>query len=103
MYLSCGVVEKIKSRGIPIVFTLHDYWLMCPQGQLFRDNRAPCDSITPEACIDCVRYQLSIRRNLSTRYALLRKASPGWFVKWLKNSYLFYSRVFCQAETAAGN
>jgi glycosyltransferase involved in cell wall biosynthesis/MoaA/NifB/PqqE/SkfB family radical SAM enzyme len=32
-HLSTGVVDKLNKQNIPIVFTLHDFWLMCPRGQ----------------------------------------------------------------------
>lgn len=32
-HLSTGLVDELNKQGIPIVFTLHDFWLMCPRGQ----------------------------------------------------------------------
>jgi len=32
-HLSTGLVEELNKQNIPIVFTLHDFWLMCPRGQ----------------------------------------------------------------------
>lgn len=32
-HLSTGLVTELKKRSIPILFTLHDFWLMCPRGQ----------------------------------------------------------------------
>ncbi|HEX8674936.1 MAG TPA: glycosyltransferase, partial [Longimicrobium sp.] len=32
-HLSTSLIERASLRDIPIVFTLHDYWLMCPRGQ----------------------------------------------------------------------
>jgi glycosyltransferase involved in cell wall biosynthesis/MoaA/NifB/PqqE/SkfB family radical SAM enzyme len=32
-HLSTGIVDELKKQSIPIVFTLHDFWLMCPRGQ----------------------------------------------------------------------
>jgi glycosyltransferase involved in cell wall biosynthesis len=37
-HLSTGLVDELKNRGIPIVFTLHDFWLMCPRGQFMQRN-----------------------------------------------------------------
>jgi glycosyltransferase involved in cell wall biosynthesis len=37
-HLSTGIVDILKSAGIPIVFTLHDFWLMCPRGQFLQRN-----------------------------------------------------------------
>jgi len=35
-HLSISLVREIHSRGIPIIYTLHDYWLMCPRGQFMQ-------------------------------------------------------------------
>jgi glycosyltransferase involved in cell wall biosynthesis/MoaA/NifB/PqqE/SkfB family radical SAM enzyme len=32
-HLSTGIVDELNKLNIPIVFTLHDFWLMCPRGQ----------------------------------------------------------------------
>lgn len=37
-HLSTGIVEIIKGFNIPIAFTLHDFWLMCPRGQFLQRN-----------------------------------------------------------------
>ena len=37
-HLSTGIVDVLKSKNIPIVFTLHDFWLMCPRGQFLQRN-----------------------------------------------------------------
>ncbi len=34
-HLSCSLIFKIPSH-IPIIYTLHDYWLMCPRGQFIQ-------------------------------------------------------------------
>jgi glycosyltransferase involved in cell wall biosynthesis len=34
-HLSVSLIEKIPS-DIPIIYTLHDYWLMCPRGQFIQ-------------------------------------------------------------------
>ena len=37
-HLSTGIIDVIKKQQIPIVFTLHDFWLMCPRGQFLQRN-----------------------------------------------------------------
>src|SRR5262249_56690213 len=32
--LSTDLVDLLADRGVPILFTLHDYWLLCQRGQL---------------------------------------------------------------------
>lgn len=40
-HLSTSLVFEINQRNIPIIFTLHDYWLMCPRGQFMQRNSQP--------------------------------------------------------------
>lgn len=35
-HLSTSVLQEATRRGVPIVYTLHDYWLMCPRGQFMQ-------------------------------------------------------------------
>lgn len=35
-HLSTSLVSEAATRQIPIVYTLHDYWLMCPRGQFMQ-------------------------------------------------------------------
>ncbi|MDX2282988.1 MAG: glycosyltransferase [Bacteroidia bacterium] len=37
-HLSTGLADELHARRIPIVFTLHDFWLMCPRGQFLQRN-----------------------------------------------------------------
>ena len=37
-HLSLGIVNEAKNLNIPIVYTLHDFWLMCPRGQFLQRN-----------------------------------------------------------------
>jgi glycosyltransferase involved in cell wall biosynthesis len=53
-HLSLSLLEKIKERDIPIVFTLHDYWLICPRGQFIQRNACEpwqhCENQEDEKC-----------------------------------------------------
>ncbi|WP_066631086.1 glycosyltransferase [Labilibacter marinus] len=37
-HLSTGIVDELNKQNIPILFTLHDFWLMCPRGQFLQRN-----------------------------------------------------------------
>lgn len=55
-HLSTSLVEVIHKANVPIVFTLHDYWLMCPRGQFIQRNAENkecwrlCDKQEDERC-----------------------------------------------------
>ena len=35
-HLSIGLPQIAKSNNLPVLFTLHDFWLMCPRGQFLQ-------------------------------------------------------------------
>lgn len=37
-HLSIGIIDVLYKLKIPIIFTLHDFWLMCPRGQFLQRN-----------------------------------------------------------------
>lgn len=43
-HLSTSLIVEAKRRNIPVVHTLHDYWLMCPRGQ-FMQMHSPDDDL----------------------------------------------------------
>ena len=64
-HLSTSLVFDAKERRVPVVFTLHDYWLMCPRGQFIQmypedpsDVWSVCDGQDDRKCaVRCyVRY-----------------------------------------------
>lgn len=52
--LSTGIVAALRSRGIPCVMTLHDYWLLCHRGQLLDIALRPCQGPEPTGCQQCL-------------------------------------------------
>ncbi len=53
--LSTTFVHEVRRRGIPLVITLHDFWLGCPRGQRIRDDLTPCPNIDLTRCDPCLR------------------------------------------------
>lgn len=56
-YFSANFVTIARSKGIPIVYTLHDYMLMCPRdGTLRREDGELCQTPVPSRCKDCIAH-----------------------------------------------
>ena len=51
--LSTTIVDELARRGIPVVLTLHDYWLICHRGQLFDTSLTRCDGPGEAGCARC--------------------------------------------------
>jgi glycosyltransferase involved in cell wall biosynthesis/MoaA/NifB/PqqE/SkfB family radical SAM enzyme len=67
-HLSTGIVDELNKHNIPIVFTLHDFWLMCPRGQFLtrgigkENNFQLCSSQQDHKCAtDCYKVYFSGR------------------------------------------
>ncbi|MDD4941503.1 MAG: glycosyltransferase family 4 protein [Candidatus Omnitrophica bacterium] len=101
MFLSAGIIEQIKKKGVQIFLTLHDYWLLCPQGQFFFKD-AVCDGSQPAQCATCVMYQLSIKKNIAAWITCVRRTLPEPALVFLKNVYCALARVSFLRGTAAG-
>jgi len=65
-HLSTGIIDELKKQNIPIVFTLHDFWLMCPRGQFLQRNYENkdyyqlCEKQDDEKCaLSCYNHYFS--------------------------------------------
>lgn len=55
MYLSASCLELVRARKIPVLFTLHDYWLQCPRfGQRVHADGGVCHTIDFARCGTCL-------------------------------------------------
>ena len=55
---------------IPLVHTLHDYRLFCPNATLLKDN-AMCDSPGLKSCLPCMRQSLGWLKGLATYWGVM--------------------------------
>jgi len=70
-HLSTSIITEAHQLGIPIIFTLHDFWLMCPRGQFLQainskgeDLYPVCDSQENEKCaLNCYWRYFSFQDN----------------------------------------
>jgi GT2 family glycosyltransferase/glycosyltransferase involved in cell wall biosynthesis len=52
--LSTEIVRDLAAIGIPVFFTLHDYWLICHRGQLLDRQFNVCGGPEPSGCGACL-------------------------------------------------
>ncbi len=53
--LSLGVLERARAARVPVVLSLHDFWLGCPRGQRVREDRGVCAEVDRDRCAECLR------------------------------------------------
>lgn len=76
--LSTTLIAEAKSRKIPVIFTLHDFWLFCQLGQLLKHDLSLCDGPEEFECAKCLAPQLAIRPNLRRAFEVMRQFVPGF-------------------------
>ena len=89
LFLSLGIIKESRKRSIPVVFTINDYWLFCPKGQLLTEQLQACDGSNQELCVPCVKPQFLIRKNSMRFYNLLRSHGPRWLLMAVKRVYFY--------------
>src|SRR5436190_13011065 len=58
-FFGVGILERAAERGIPIVFTLHEYMLLCARdGQMLQESLERCDQPEPGKCGECMGDKL---------------------------------------------
>jgi glycosyltransferase involved in cell wall biosynthesis len=90
MYLSTTCIQEAVRRGIPVVMTLHDYWLICQRGRFLKPDLSLCAGQSEEGCARCFAYLLAPK--LTPVYQRL-KPVPGkhlWLRDWLRRVYAKY-------------
>jgi GT2 family glycosyltransferase/glycosyltransferase involved in cell wall biosynthesis len=60
--LSTGLLQEARRRGAAAVVTLHDFWPVCPLGQLLNRRLEVCPGPAPHRCLACVGEQVATRR-----------------------------------------
>ncbi len=69
--LSTTIVDLLTIRDVPVVLTLHDYWLMCHRGQLLDTEYRVCSG--PADCDRCVGPAAGAGRLAFAAAATLRR------------------------------
>lgn len=53
--MSTRSLAVLREFGIPVVMTLHDYWLMCPRGQMWSRREEACLQVEEARCGECLQ------------------------------------------------
>jgi glycosyltransferase involved in cell wall biosynthesis len=71
LHLSTDIARLAHLHGVPVVFTLHDYWLRCPRITLLDSAERICETATTGKCVRCCRdlYSRFVRYPLRTGVA----------------------------------
>jgi glycosyltransferase involved in cell wall biosynthesis len=93
MYLSTSCIQEASRREIPVVMTLHDYWLICQRGRFLKPDLSQCPGQTDEGCAGCFAHLLN--SPLASVYQRLKPllGSRSWVRDWLRRIHGQYVAV----------
>src|SRR5262249_43199925 len=75
--LSTSCVFEAKRRSLPVVMTLHDYWVICQRGQFLKRDVALCPGQEDHECVRCLAHQLSVSGGSAQVGAIDRQIMPS--------------------------
>ena len=96
-HLSTGIVDVLHRHAVPIVFMLHDYWLMCPRGQFLtrsigRDcNFALCTGQEDRKCAESC-YEVYFSGHEDEREREITAVSQ-WIKRRMETTRSFINKV----------
>ena len=73
-HLSTNIVNIIKEKfNIPIVFTVHDFWMFCIRGQLITPEYEICSGPDLKKCSKCLSYLQASESDIEEYFAHMRR------------------------------
>lgn len=96
--LSVTLVEEAKNRNMAVVYTLHDFWLFCPLGQLLTPDLTICQGPQLSECSKCVAPQVATSIGLRRLFHVVQKVIPSFqeklgLRKFLGTFYRQYAKL----------
>ncbi len=86
--LSTTLIEEAKKRKIPVVFTLHDFWLFCQLGQLLKRDLSLCHGPKDSECARCLAPQLAIKGGVRKAFEVMKRTIPNFQNRTRPSSWL---------------
>jgi len=74
--LSTTLVEEARKREVPVVFTLHDFWLFCQLGQLLKRDLSLCSGPKDSECARCLAPELANTVRMKKAVESMKRAIP---------------------------
>ncbi len=102
--LSTNLIAEAHRRNIPVVYTLHDYWLICQRGQFLKRDLSVCPGQEDGECVKCLSWQLGLgagRKKVSHTVGTRLQGSAGATLRRLvKGAQGLYARTFTSQRAA---
>ncbi len=85
MGIGCSFLEAAKKLEIPVVFTTHDYYGLCPKVNLFRKGKN-CARTDWQECALCMGAAVPLKKIIWRHSGVYRTLKANRFFQWLEYS-----------------
>ena len=87
VYLSTTCVQEAVRRRIPVVMTLHDYWLICQRGRFLKPDLSVCPGQTDAGCARCFHHLLDTKTAALYRWLKPLLGQQSWLREQVRRWY----------------
>ena len=87
VYLSTTCVREAVRRQIPVVMTLHDYWLICQRGRFLKPDLSVCPGQSDAGCAQCFSHLLDTKMSAIHRWLKPLLGPRPWLRERLRRWY----------------
>jgi glycosyltransferase involved in cell wall biosynthesis len=96
LHLTPDLVGIAKQHRLPVIFTLHDFWLLCHRIRMITREREICDTTKGSRCARC-HYQYSDNGARKPDFSYLRRKGLkqfywAWLAEYNKARYFLNGR-----------
>jgi len=85
---SITLIHEAKKRKLPVIFTLHDFWLLCHLGQLLKLDLTICHGPQDVACAKCQPSRIVTARATNKALNIVRRSGSLFTNRALQNVLL---------------
>lgn len=88
LHLAC--LKAAEQLGIPIIYTTHDYYGLCPKASLLKQGRI-CNEKSWDTCSNCLEKKASLKKLSIKQSEGFRLLEANKFYQWIKSSPMLLS------------
>jgi glycosyltransferase involved in cell wall biosynthesis len=81
--ISPSVYYACRDEGVPVVQSIYNYRLLCPEGTLYRNGKV-CEECSQHSLMRAVRYGCYRRSRLQSAAVAIMQAYHRWLGTWTK-------------------
>lgn len=84
MGLPVELLNKIKNYGVKTIFTVHDFFCICPKVAMINNEGIQCDGLDSFKCAKCNKFSIGIKKIVFLQSPVYRKLKNTYFLRKIR-------------------